>query len=398
MFANKYLDKNTREALIKSEPSKSVGLIVVIPCYYEPDILATLDSLLKCQIPQSDVEVIILINHSEISDEKIKSFNYYTKLEIENWIKANSSKRIQFYAVGPVEFSKKWAGAGLARKAGMDEAVIRFNSLKNENGIIISLDADTLVDKNYLFEIEKYFKSHTKYVGATITFEHQTEGLEQKHLEGIKLYEKYMKYFKNALEFTGYPYPMFTVGSAFVVTAGAYVKRGGMNRRQAGEDFYFLQNLTQQGKVGEIKTTKVFPSARLSDRVPFGTGPILQKWMNGEEDLAKTYNFRAFEDLSLFFAIRKNFFKVEKNRFIELMKDLPEPIQQFVKVDNFWLELNDLNQNCSTLTSFQTRFFQKFNAFKILKYLNFVHERFYEKENIEKQIQSLKNVTKKMAT
>ncbi len=74
MFANKYLNKNNREALIKSEPSKSVGIIVVIPCYYEPEILATLDSLLKCQLPKSDVEVIVLINHSEISNERNKIF------------------------------------------------------------------------------------------------------------------------------------------------------------------------------------------------------------------------------------------------------------------------------------------------------------------------------------
>ena len=66
---------------------------------------------------------------------------------------------------------------------------------------------------------------------------------------------------------------MFTIGSAFAVTANAYIKRGGMTRSQAGEDFYFLQTLAQIGTVGEITTTKVYPSARLSDRIPFGTGP-----------------------------------------------------------------------------------------------------------------------------
>jgi len=33
---------------------------------------------------------------------------------------------------------------------------------------------------------------------------------------------------------------------------------------------------------------------------------------------------------------------------------------------------------------------QKFNAFKILKYLNFVHEHFYEKANLMDQIEKLK--------
>ena len=52
------------------------------------------------------------------------------------------------------------------------------------------------------------------------------------------------------MKFAGYPWAMYTVGSAFAVTAEAYVKRGGMNRRQAGEDFYFLQNLAHIGTVG----------------------------------------------------------------------------------------------------------------------------------------------------
>ncbi len=33
------------------------------------------------------------------------------------------------------------------------------------------------------------------------------------------------------------------VGSALAVKALQYVKAGGMNRKQAGEDFYFVQKL-----------------------------------------------------------------------------------------------------------------------------------------------------------
>ena len=205
-------------------------------------------------------------------------------------------------------------------------------------------------------------------------------------MKGIQLYEKYLNYYKKALQHTGYPYSMFTIGSAFAVRANAYVKRGGMNRRQAGEDFYFLQGLVQLGKVGEIKSTKVYPSARLSARVPFGTGPILQKWMNEEEDLTKTYNFLAFQDLQVFFGSKEKLFNIERRGFDELIGAIPKPISEFIKIDNFWIELDDLNKNCSTLKTFENRFWQKFNAFKILKYVNFAHEHFYEKGDLEEQI------------
>lgn len=392
MFANKYLQKQDRIPLITQNPNLDVGIIVVIPCFLEPDILETLKSLNNCKKPDAKIEVIILINHSEIASAEQKAFNQNTKRAVGNWIKTNSTKPINYFAVGPVELKKKWAGAGLARKKGMDEAIYRLNILEKPEGIIVSLDADTLVSENYFVEIEKHFKLNKKHVGATISFKHQTKDLTKKHFEGIKLYEKYLEYYKSALDFTGYPFSMFTIGSAFVVTADAYVKRGGMNRRQAGEDFYFLQNLVQIGKVGEIKTATVFPSARLSNRVPFGTGPILQKWMKGEEDLNKTFSFQAFSDLKKLFDSIHKFFKINEIEFEKLILILPESVRKFVIHDNFWEEINDLSKNCSTQKSFQSRFFQKFNAFKILKFLNYSHENFYEKEDLKEQIKRLSKV------
>jgi len=395
MFADRYLIKNQNKPLLNQDSEKEVGIIVVIPCLREPELLQTLISLKNCSATSSKVEVLVLINHSELADDRTKEINFRTKNETELWIKNNPVEGIRFYVIGLLELKKKWAGAGLARKKGMDEAVRRFNLLEKPDGVIVSLDADTLVPPNYLLEIERYFNNNPQKIGATIAFEHQKVGLEKKQLEGINLYEEYLKYYKEALDFTGYPYSMFTVGSAFAVRALAYVKRGGMNRRQAGEDFYFLQNLVQIGEVGEITNTKVFPSARLSDRVPFGTGPILRKWMNGEEDLTLTYNFKAFEDLRQVFMARDKFFHVEKKEFFSLINELNEPIKEFVIHNNFWDELEDLNNNCATLETFQNRFFQKFNAFKILKYLNFAHDNYYKKADLVSQRELLEQIRQK---
>lgn len=391
MFAVKYLLKNQNVALITNEPDRDIGMIVVIPCLNEPDILTTLESLASCDVPDSVTEIIVLINHSETATGDVVEQNKKTKLQLDSWMQQHSSHKLKFYAVGPVELRKKWAGAGLARKKGMDEAVRRFNHIAKPDGIIVSLDADTLVEKNYLVEIERHFTSNPKQVGATIAFEHSKEKLDPKHLEGIELYEQYLLYYKQALHFTGYPYAMFTIGSAFAVTADAYVKRGGMNRRQAGEDFYFLQNLVQMGEVGEINTTKVYPSARLSDRVPFGTGPILSKWMAGEEDLLKTYNFKAFIDLKTFFDQKHILYKISREDYeSHLNLNLPDSISSFLYETEFWKDVEELNRNCSKKDTFINRFFQKFNAFKILKYLNFVQERFYPPADLNTQMQLLR--------
>ncbi|WP_319481668.1 glycosyltransferase family 2 protein [uncultured Draconibacterium sp.] len=389
MFADKYLEKNQHKILINELPEEAPGIIVVIPCLRETELTNTLNSLNACDLPKCKVEVILLINQSEVADADTIRLNKQTKTDAEKWIGANPKSGILFYVVGPISLKKKWAGAGLARKKGMDEAIRRFNLNDNKNGILVSLDADTLVAKNYLIEIEKHFRENPKQVGATVAFEHQKQQLDEKHRRGIELYELYLNYYKQALHYCGYPYSLFTIGSAFAVKAEAYVKRGGMNRRQAGEDFYFLQNLVQIGRVGEIISTKVYPSARLSNRVPFGTGPILQKWMKGEEDLSLTYNFEAFKNLRQFFAQKDRLFKIQQNDYLEFVNHLNEPVKEFLELDQFCVELEDLNNNCSRLETFQVRFFQKFNAFKILKFLNFAHEKFYRKADLLQQIKLL---------
>jgi len=392
MFANHYLLKNNRFPLIKQEPNPQCNISIVIPCYNEPALLQTLESVKKCSWPHSKVEVIVLINHSEDAPDEIKTANMATKVAAEQWIENNYCEGMRFFVVGPVELRKKWAGVGLARKTGLDEAVLRFNRLNKTGGIVVSLDADSLVEPNYLVEIEKHFKQNPKHVGATIKVEHQKEGLSEKQKQGIELYEKYLRYYKEALQFTTFPNSIYTIGSAFAVTAESYVKCGGMSRRQAGEDFYFLQNLVQLGTVGEIITTRVFPSARLSDRVPFGTGAAIQKWMEGIEDLTKTYNFQAFADLKTFFDVKERLFQSGETGFKTVITDLPESVRQFVLLDNFKIEIEDLNKNCSSLKSFQTRFFHKFNAFKVLKFMNFAHENYYEKAELEIQCRQLKQV------
>ena len=389
MFADKYLEKNQHKILINELPEPAPGIIVVIPCLRETELTNTLNSLNNCDLPNLIVEIILVINQSEEADEDTIRINTQTKSTADKWIAANQKSGIRYYAIGPINLKKKWAGAGLARKKGMDEAIVRFNSNRNPNGILVSLDADTLVAKNYLVEIEKHFREHPKQVGATLAFEHQKQQLDVKHREGIELYELYLDYYKRALQYSGYPYSLFTIGSAFAVKAEAYVKRGGMNRRQAGEDFYFLQNLVQLGRVGEITKTRVFPSARLSNRVPFGTGPILQKWMKGEEDLSLTYNFEAFQNLQQFFAQKDRLFKIQPTDYSDFVNQLNKPVKEFLELDKFSVELEDLNSNCSRIETFQVRFFQKFNAFKILKFLNFAHEKYYRKAGLLQQVKLL---------
>lgn len=397
MFAESYFSKNEPYIpLIKQSVPPDLSMFVMIPCMAEPDIIRTLESLAQCDKPRRKTEVFTIINEPEICNPEISELNRKTFSEIESWSERHNSEKLVFHTAPPVKLAQKWAGAGLARKRGMDEALWRFSQIDNRQGIIVSLDADTIVDANYLTAIEQHFAENPAHVGATISFGHQLEGLSEKQKQGILLYEKYMKYYKEASAFTGFPNVLFSIGSAFTVTADGYLRRGGMTRRKAGEDFYFLQTLTQTGKVGEITNTSVHPSARESNRVPFGTGPTMHRWMNDSSDLQFTYDFEAFRDLKKLFVHHRNLYKISKSDYFAFLDVMPETVKSFLIADNFWEKLENLNANCGNAEVFNSRFFQIFNAFKILKFINFVHENFYRKRPLDDVWNELQEAVKKV--
>ena len=204
----------------------------------------------------------------------------------------------------------------------------------------------------------------------------------------MQLYETYLHYYKQAMAFTGFPHAIYTIGSAFAVRAEAYVKQGGMNRKQAGEDFYFLHKLAQVGSIGEINQTCVYPSARISHRVPFGTGPVLRKWLEGDESLTQTYNFQAFQDLKQLFDLLPQLYT--ENSIQSLLDQLPVPLRTFLSEDGFVASLDEVRANAARFSSFQKRFFANFNAFKMLKFLNFTHPHCYPLQDLEEAYRQLK--------
>ena len=93
------------------------------------------------------------------------------------------------------------------------------------------------------------------------------------------------------------PYAFHTVGSAMACLAESYCRMGGMNLRVAGEDFYFLQHLAKTGGISQVKGTVVYPSARASHRVPFGTGRSISRLLGKDEEAVLFYQKDCFHIL-----------------------------------------------------------------------------------------------------
>ncbi len=395
MFASRYIQNNiVYPPFIVEEVSPGLSMVVMIPCLNEPEIIRTLESLWSCDPVQSVCEVIVTVNDSESSSAEVRQFNRETYQNLLVWKRTNDRKNLVLHPIYATAVNSKFAGAGMARKIGMDEAVRRLDAVNNPAGVIVSLDADCLVSANYLKRIEAVFKENKSCFAATINFSHRINEMDDpKQKAGIQLYEDYLHYYKKALDLAGYPDSIYTIGSAFAVRADAYVKQGGMNRRQAGEDFYFLYKLTKLGKILEIQDALVYPSARVSDRVPFGTGASMTKWMNDSEDLALTYNFSAFLDLKLLFDQTDTLFRISADSCALLIPSLPVSIQEYLQSLDFPGKLAEINQNSSSLDSFRKRFFQFFDAFIILRFLNFAHQKLYQRQNLLEAIGQLREET-----
>jgi hypothetical protein len=370
-IVNQYFNRFPfRKINIALEPSKDLKIIVVIPSYNEKNIQPTIDSLFLKQDDFSfTVEVIILINNSESEIEEVKEQNLLTLEKLQNLSKTYSKSNMHLIPVLVGDLDSKHAGVGWARKLGMDLATQRFRTI-NFNGIIVGLDADTVVESNYFNSIYSFFLNNN-YNAASIHFEHPVSGnsFSDVHLEQIIYYELHLRYYKNSLKYSNLPYTFHTIGSAFALTASAYARQGGMNRRKAGEDFYFINKLIKGEIFGEINDTTVIPSPRISNRVPFGTGRAILEGLNTQKDLSLTYDFQSFEIIySWINGIENKDFKYGI---------FPEILKAYMG-EEIWIKRHTMIlKNTNSHKSYLKLFYNTFDAFWMLKFIHFLRDNYY---------------------
>ena len=370
--------------LIYKKPSLNLGLIVVIPCYDEDFLLLTLMSLKNCELPDCDTEVIVVVNHAANEKQSVIDRNNATYDQALIWAKTNSTTRLKFHLIYLNNLSKKHAGVGLARKIGMDEACFRLEKIGNKQGIIVGFDADSRCQKNYLVAIDEHFKNHPKSPAASIHFEHPLMGFDHDDAvyEAIILYELHLRYYIHAQQLTGFPLAVQTIGSSMAVRANAYQHQGGMNKRKAGEDFYFLHKFTPLGHYSEIKTTTVIPSPRISHRVPFGTGKAVGEIVGAKQQLT-TYHPQSFLDLRAFFDTIPQLIHLKEKNFGDYLQQLPQSVAQFLGEQDFLVKLAEIQGNTTSSAAFKNRFFRWFNAFLLMKFMHFSRDHFYENMDVQ---------------
>jgi len=381
---NLYLERYaSQKKLIGKSPGNQLGLCVIIPSFNEPELFQTLESLASCDSPNTDVEIIVVINHSQNTDRDIIYSSLHTYNETVQWANTYSTKEIKYHIVYVPDMDPKHAGVGLARKIGMDEAVRRLETIGNPNGIIVCLDADSLVDKNYLTAVWEHFNYNPKVPGCSIYFEHPHSGnLDKAIYEGIVAYELHLRCYVNGLRYAKSPHAFHTIGSSMAVKSIIYQKQGGMNKRKAGEDFYFLQKIMKTGGYNDLTKTKVIPSPRPSTRVPFGTGKAISDWLEKNSDINMTYNPQIYVELkSLFNSIDSNLGSLDQSKSVYKMQ-YGEALDRFLIQNQFVSVIKNVLTSTSSLLKAKEKFNAWFDGFRMMKFANYAKDNFYPKVSV----------------
>jgi glycosyltransferase involved in cell wall biosynthesis len=386
---NFYLEKFGFQApSIVDFPKENLGICVVIPCFNEPDLLPTLNALSNCFPTTRSVEIIVVINSGEHHPNAIKEQNARTLAAGKELQKTIASTWLDFHFIDVQNLPQKHAGVGLARKIGMDEAVHRFDLLKRD-GIIVCFDADSTCEPNYLKAIERHFDQYPNSPGCSIFYEHPIEGdvFDREIYDGITFYELHLRYYNLALNYCHLPYAFHTVGSSMAVRSSAYQKQGGMNKRKAGEDFYFIHKIIELGGFTNLTSTTVIPSPRISDRVPFGTGKAIGDWILGGKQVFTTYSFASFKLLKAIVEVIPELRTKALNEVNLSLDDQEKSLLfEFLKLQNFESKLAEIRANAKTEDAFIKRFFRWLDAFTVLKFMHFVRDNGYSPRPIEYEV------------
>jgi glycosyltransferase involved in cell wall biosynthesis len=380
-----YIFKHGIVPKIPLPPSEKPHIIVVIPCFNEPDLLRSLQSLYDCTPPRCAVEVLVVVNHPQGASSAVCRQNGQSLHDGRLWAQYHSRPRLSWHFLDVPDVPVKDAGVGFARKTGMDEAIFRFNLLDAEDGVMAGFDADSICDANYLTELERVFDP-PEVNGASIYFEHPVSGddFPPAIYEGIVLYELHLRYLNQAMRYSGFPYAFHTVGSSFAVRASAYVKQGGMNKRKAGEDFHFLHKIIPLGHYKEINTTRVMPSPRISDRVPFGTGAGISRWMQDGHPALFTYPPESFECLKAFFELMHGFYASSTEKIRNLCEKLPISMLDYLNRSEYLNRIANIQHNSASQASFEKHFWAWFGGLQVIKYLNHSCNGYFEKQPANK--------------
>lgn len=331
-------------------------LSVAIPMMAESENVARLMRLFQEQSIK-DFSVYCCVNNVEGCEEDVYSDNQRCiELLREAW-------GIELHVIDCSTRGKGWKGkrkgVGWARKVLFENILEKHD----DNEIIVSLDADTGFERCYLERVLEKMNQNPESNALGVPYYHPLCGVEQIDRAMLR-YECYMRHYLINLLRIGSPYAFSALGSAMVFPAWAYRRVGGITPLQGGEDFYLMQKFAKTGRIEQKFDLWVEPQGRISNRVPFGTGPAIGKGIRAMDESYPFYSRDGFEAIAETYDMFPALYK----------KDVATPMSEFLirqlGTEDIW---GPLRRNFKSEGLFVRACHERIDGLRILQFLKASH-------------------------
>lgn len=301
----------------------------------------------------------------------------------------------------------KQEGVGLARKIAADCATMLIQQGIIESPWIASTDADTKLPDEYFQTFSELSLSEASHTTSSakqnvsvvcFPFQHKqhidsfsNENLAhtEKNQAGsiqhfTQLYEIKLHHYVLALRWSGSPYAFHTIGSCLAFNYLHYAQARGFPKKSAGEDFYLLNKLAKLGKVHLPNQPILSIQSRLSDRVPFGTGPAVQALHNSGQHSNNGMDENLFYNPDLFNIIKSinNEARLQlglatknEQNFVELNEKQKAALQELKVHLNIAPQLDKFRQQYATTEQKEQALNNYFDAFRTMKAVHFLRDK-----------------------
>ena len=358
-------------------PTRTFSGAVVVPSLAEAaNLPLTLESLSRNPASLLDrFLILIVVNQRADASENEKCDNCETLKSLPLWKQRYDLNNL--FWVDAVSTGKELParqGVGLARKIGLDLALPLLD-YRNGDPLLICLDADTQVQPDYLPALTNHFARSTAG-GASIPYRHRPAAGPEGQ-SAIDRYELFLRAYVLGLELAGSPYAFHTVGSAMACRATAYVVSGGMNRRLAGEDFYFLQQVYKTSGVATVNGTVVHPSPRSSHRVPFGTGRAVGDMLTDGEQRLLFYQPVVFSIVGEWLASVAEHSEADAAFLLGSAARISPVLHDYLEQAGFGISWDNLKKHNSGQAKLAAAFHGWFDAFRTMRLIHELSDRAY---------------------
>jgi hypothetical protein len=279
-----------------------------------------------------------------------------------------------------METPEKGGGVGLARKLGLDRALSLIDYRSPARKLLFNLDADTWVEPCYLSAVRHFFEDQNVHA-AVVSFSHRPEA-DPVLAAAICCYEIFLIYYVLGLRFAGSPYAFHSIGSTMVCTPESYAAVRGMNRREAAEDFYFLNKIVKLCPVARIHTTTVYPSARPSRRVPFGTGQRMIRFLEGKQNEYLLYDPDVFLILKRWLETMAGGGRQETQSILTVAARIHPLLGSFLELNRFQEVWPLIQRNHREPDALAKQFHVWFDGFKTLKLIHYLTEKDFPQKDM----------------